>query len=29
MKNAVTGEVLPLNEFEIKPNESFVFELIK
>jgi hypothetical protein len=29
MKNAVTGEILPMKEFEIKPNESFVFELIK
>ena len=29
MKNALTGEFLPLKGFEIKPNESFVFELIK
>lgn len=29
MKNAVTGEIIPMNEFEINPNESFVFEMIK
>lgn len=29
MKNAVNGEFLPLKGFEIKPNESFVFELFK
>jgi neopullulanase len=29
MKNTVTGEILSLKGFEIKPNESFVFELIK
>ena len=29
MKNAVTGEVIAMKDFEIKPNESFVFELIK
>ena len=29
MKNTVTGEFLPLKGFEIKPNESFVFELSK
>jgi len=29
LRNTVTGEFLPLKGFEIKPNESFVFELIK
>lgn len=29
MKNILTGEFLPLKGFEIKPNESFVFELLK
>jgi glycosidase len=29
MKNIVTGEVHSLKGFEIKPNESFVFELLK
>jgi hypothetical protein len=29
MKNTVTGEFLPLKGLEIKPNESFVFELIR
>ncbi|MBN8877395.1 MAG: cyclomaltodextrinase C-terminal domain-containing protein [Sphingobacteriales bacterium] len=29
IKNVVTGEVKPLEGFEIKPKESFVFELMK
>ncbi len=29
LKNVVTGEILPIKEFEIKPKESFVFELMK
>ena len=29
MKNTITGEFLPLKGFEIKPNESFLFELIR
>jgi len=29
IKNAVTGEVIAMKDFEIKPGESFVFELIK
>jgi len=29
MKNAVTGEVIAMKDFEIRPAESFVFELIK
>lgn len=29
MRNVITNEILPLNSFEIRPKESFVFELIK
>lgn len=29
MRNVITNEVQPLNGFEIKPKESFVFELLK
>jgi glycosidase len=29
MKNVVTSDVMPMKDFEIKPAESFVFELIK
>jgi len=29
LRNVVTGEVLPMTGFEIKPKESFVFELLK
>ncbi len=29
LRNVITGEVQPLNGFEIKPKESFVFELLK
>ena len=29
MKNTVTGEIISIKSFDIKPNESFVFELIK
>lgn len=29
LRNVITGAVLPLDDFEIKPKESFVFELLK
>ncbi len=29
LRNVITGEVIPMNALEIKPKESFVFELLK
>lgn len=29
LRNVITGEVIPMNTLEIKPKESFVFELLK
>jgi len=29
LRNVITGDIIPLAGFEIKPKESFVFELLK
>jgi hypothetical protein len=29
MRNVLTGDVLPLQDFTIQPKESLVFELLK